>query len=149
MDLNRILTGNMKRVVAAIVAACALSACGHLPEFDFDKKQAATRGYEQKAKPRTAAKPAATSSRVALRGAQSAEAGSDISDAAPAPALARAGKLRALALDQLNRGEVEGAVANLKAARELDPSNELIQRDLERANRIRATVAATGAAQPK
>lgn len=144
MYLNRTLAVDLKRVVAAIFVACALSACGHLPDFDFDKKEAAARGHEQKVKSRTVAKPAATSSRVALRGAQGDEA-ADISEAAPAPAPARAGKLRAVALGQLNRGDVDGAVANLKAARELDPANELIQRDLDRANRIRATVSA----QPK
>lgn len=138
-DKRRSQAGALKRLAAAILTACALSACQHA--FDFDKNEAATRSEPKKH--RVTAKPAATP-RVALRGTQD-EAVAAAEPEGPAPAPARAGALRATALDQLNSGDVNGAVANLKAARELDPGNELILRDLERANRIRATVSA----QPK
>ncbi len=128
--------GALKRLAAAMLTACALAACQHAT--DLDKNQAAARTEPKKH--RVTAKPVAP--RVALRGTQGEEV-APVETADPAPA--RAGTLRATALDQLNRGEVDGAVAHRKAARDLDPANELILRDLERANRIRATVSA----QPK
>jgi Tfp pilus assembly protein PilF len=66
----------------------------------------------------------------------------------PAPAAAvasrdpaRAAQLRAQALDQLNRGAPAKAVSLLQQARELDPGNAAIQRDLSRAQRIQASLA--------
>jgi hypothetical protein len=124
------------RLCAALVAACALSACQHLPSFDSpESKATATQPTKKQTAPRKKAAPQAT----ALRGAQGETVAQSASGQRDAT---RAGALRATALDQLNRGEVDGAVTNLKAARELDPANELIQRDLERALRIRATVSA-------
>jgi hypothetical protein len=125
-----------KHLCAALVAACALSACQHLPSFDDPEPTVTQPAPKKQTAPR---KKAAPPQAAALRGAQGetvAQSASGQRDAA------RAGALRATALDQLNRGEVDGAVTNLKAARELDPANELIQRDLERALRIRATVSA-------
>ncbi len=54
----------------------------------------------------------------------------------------RAGKLRAQGLDQLNRGAPGRAVALLTQAAQLDPANPAIQRDLARAQRIQASLAA-------
>jgi Flp pilus assembly protein TadD len=57
----------------------------------------------------------------------------------PAPAAAnpaRASQLRAQGLEQLNRGAVDRAIALLQQASQLDPSNALIKRDLDRAVRI-------------
>lgn len=128
----------------AVIAACALSACQHLPSFDTPAaKTTATQPTPKKqTAPRKKAAPATAPANVALRGPQADAAQTEaVQQRTPAQAAA----LRATALDQLNRGEVDGAVTNLKAARELDPSNELIQRDLDRALRIRATVSA----QPK
>lgn len=53
---------------------------------------------------------------------------------------ARAAKLRASGLEQLNRGAVDRAVTLLQQASRLDPTNELIQHDLERAVRISEVV---------
>jgi len=52
----------------------------------------------------------------------------------------RAARLRAQALEQMNRGAIDDAVGNLKLASELDPTNTLIRRDLDRALRIQTTV---------
>jgi hypothetical protein len=49
---------------------------------------------------------------------------------------ARAAQLRAQGLEDLNRGAVDRAIAALQQAKSLDPGNALIQRDLERAQRI-------------
>jgi hypothetical protein len=57
----------------------------------------------------------------------------------PAPAAAnpaRASQLRAQGLEQLNRGAVDRAITLLQQASQLDPSNALIKRDLDRAVRI-------------
>jgi hypothetical protein len=53
---------------------------------------------------------------------------------------ARAAQLRSQALDQLNRGAPARAVALLQQAAALDPGNATIQRDLSRAQRIRASL---------
>ena len=60
----------------------------------------------------------------------------------PAPAVdpARAAKLRAQGLEQLNRGRVDRATALLAQAHALDPDNPLIRRDLDRAERISRAV---------
>jgi len=59
----------------------------------------------------------------------------------PTPAdPARASQLRAQGLEQLNRGAVDRAIALLQQASQLDPSNALIKRDLDRAVRIGAAV---------
>jgi len=63
----------------------------------------------------------------------------------PAPAATtanpmRAAQLRAQGLEQLNRGAVDRALALLQQANQLDPSNALIKRDLDRATRIGAAV---------
>jgi hypothetical protein len=126
-----------KHVCAAFIAACALSACQHLPSFDDPEPKAATQPTPKK---QTAPRKKAAPQAVGLRGPQGETAAQ--SEAVQQRGPAHAAALRATALDQLNSGEVDGAVTNLKAARELDPANELIQRDLERALRIRATVSA-------
>ncbi|HEY3697002.1 LysM domain-containing protein [Phenylobacterium sp.] len=63
--------------------------------------------------------------------------------AATAPRLrdpTRASKLRGAALAHMNGGKIDRAVALLRQARELDPDNALIRRDLDRATRIQTTV---------
>lgn len=62
--------------------------------------------------------------------------------AAPATNTRRAAQLRAAGLAALNKGQVGQAVGLLSQARAVDPSNVLIQRDLERAQRIQETVRA-------
>jgi LysM repeat protein len=63
---------------------------------------------------------------------------------APAPAAnpAAARQARAAGLTALNQGNVTRAVALLRRANALDPGNALIQRDLQRAERIANTVRA-------
>jgi len=56
------------------------------------------------------------------------------------PAKARA--LRVQGLEQLNRGAIDKAVDLLRQALRFDPDNPLIQRDLDRANRIGQAVRA-------
>jgi hypothetical protein len=58
---------------------------------------------------------------------------------------ARAARLRAQGLEELNRGAVDRAVALLQQASQLDPASPAIQRDLGRAIRIQKTVRANGA----
>ena len=62
--------------------------------------------------------------------------------AAPAPPRnpARAAQLRGQALEQMNRGGIHQAVGLLQQALALDPGNPAIQKDLERAQRIKASV---------
>jgi len=63
--------------------------------------------------------------------------------AAPATATAgKAAKLRDQALDDINRGALDGAVVKLRQAAEADPDNSQIRRDLDRALSIQATVGA-------
>ncbi|MDZ4866791.1 MAG: hypothetical protein SGI91_05670 [Alphaproteobacteria bacterium] len=134
----------VRHLCAALVAACVLSACQHLPSFDSPaSKTTATQPAPKKQTRKKAAPAAATApATAALRGQQPDAAQTEaVQQRGPAHAAA----LRATALDQLNTGAVDGAVTNLKAARELDPANTLIQRDLDRAMRIQATVSA----QPK
>ncbi|HKT75132.1 MAG TPA: LysM domain-containing protein, partial [Sphingobium sp.] len=59
---------------------------------------------------------------------------------APAADPARAARLRAAGLAALNQGQVARAVVLLHQAATLAPADPLIRRDLERAQRIRATV---------
>jgi len=66
---------------------------------------------------------------------------------APAPAKpaanpAAAQRARAAGLAALNRGAVGEAVAQLRRAKALDPDNPVVARDLQRAERIAATVRA-------
>jgi hypothetical protein len=60
----------------------------------------------------------------------------------PQPVLdhAKAAKLRAQGLEELDRGRINRAVALLQTASQLDPGNRLIQRDLDRALRISRAV---------
>jgi hypothetical protein len=58
----------------------------------------------------------------------------------PATDPRRANQLRAAALEQMNRGAIDRAVALFQKANRLDPSNPLIQRDLDRAVRISRAV---------
>ncbi|SFR96513.1 LysM peptidoglycan-binding domain-containing protein [Sphingomonas jatrophae] len=53
---------------------------------------------------------------------------------------ARATRLRAAALEQLNRGQVNRAVSLLRQADQASPGNPLVRRDLERAERIQRTL---------
>jgi Flp pilus assembly protein TadD len=55
---------------------------------------------------------------------------------------ARAAKLRAAGLEQLNRGAIDHAVSLLQEANRLDPSDLRIQKDLARAIRISKIVKA-------
>jgi hypothetical protein len=57
-------------------------------------------------------------------------------EGSPAVDKAKAARLRAAGLEQLNRGAINRAVALLQAAHQADPGSELIRRDLERALRI-------------
>jgi Flp pilus assembly protein TadD len=77
---------------------------------------------------------------AALRGSQGESA--PVKQEARVADPAAAGALRATALEQLNRGAVDEAVANLKRAVELDPTNNLIKQDLARATRIQSAVQA-------
>ena len=61
-------------------------------------------------------------------------------DAARGAAPVRAAQLRAKGLEELNRGKVARAVQLLAEASRLDPSNAVIRRDLERAQRIERAV---------
>ncbi|MDD3836747.1 MAG: LysM peptidoglycan-binding domain-containing protein [Phenylobacterium sp.] len=60
---------------------------------------------------------------------------------APAKDPARAAKLRAAGLDELNRGAPAKALSLLQQALAADPGNAAIERDLARAKRIHASVA--------
>jgi hypothetical protein len=53
---------------------------------------------------------------------------------------ARAGRLRAAGLEQLNRGDVNRAIGLLRQAQQAAPGNDLIARDLSRATRIQRAV---------
>lgn len=53
---------------------------------------------------------------------------------------ARANRLRLRALQQLNVGQVDSAVALLRQAQQLDAGNAAIQRDLDRALRLQASL---------
>lgn len=63
---------------------------------------------------------------------------------APAPEPGRAAKLRAAALEQLNRGAIDRAIGLLRQADQLAPGNPLVQRDLDRALRIQRAVQSRG-----
>ena len=56
----------------------------------------------------------------------------------------RAAKLRAAALEQLNRGSVDRAILLLREADRMAPGNPLVQRDLDRALRIQRAVQSRG-----
>ena len=60
----------------------------------------------------------------------------------PATDPARARTLRGQALRDMNSGAIDAAIALLRQALQLDPANGLIQKDLDRALRIQATVRA-------
>lgn len=60
----------------------------------------------------------------------------------PVRAKARARELRSQALQNMNRGAIDAAVALLRQALQLDPENFLIQNDMARALRIQATLRA-------
>ncbi|MDB5688504.1 MAG: hypothetical protein JWL91_380 [Sphingomonas bacterium] len=53
---------------------------------------------------------------------------------------ARAARLRAAGLEQLNRGDVNRAIASLRQAQQAAPGNDLIARDISRATRIQRAV---------
>lgn len=59
---------------------------------------------------------------------------------APTRNPARAAQYRAQALEQMNRGGIHQAATLLRQAQSLDPGNPAIQKDLERAQRIQASV---------
>jgi hypothetical protein len=60
--------------------------------------------------------------------------------ASPVADAAGARKLRAAALENMNRGQINRAVGLLQRATQLDPGSLLIKRDLARAQRIQAAV---------
>lgn len=62
--------------------------------------------------------------------------------AKPAASPAAAQRARAAGLAALNRGAINDALVQLRRARALDPTNPVIARDLQRAERIAATVRA-------
>jgi len=72
--------------------------------------------------------------------AQPIETRAVVSPPAPATNPKRATQLRAAALEQLNRGEIDRAVALFQEASRLDPANSLIRHDLDRALRISRAV---------
>jgi thioredoxin-like negative regulator of GroEL len=104
-------------------------------------KQARPRKPVVRTAPRVAA---ATPAPASLRGTQPEEqAALAVAPVAARSAdPARANALRATALEQMNQGAIDDAVANLKRAVELDPSSAAIKRDLARALRIQSTVQA-------
>jgi hypothetical protein len=56
----------------------------------------------------------------------------------------RANQLRLQALQRLNTGQVDSAVALLRQAQSLDAGNPAIQRDLDRAVRLQASLRSSG-----
>jgi hypothetical protein len=62
------------------------------------------------------------------------------------PNAARADQLRLQALRQMNSGQIDGAVALLRQAHALDAGNPAVQRDLDRAVRLQASLRANGGA---
>lgn len=60
---------------------------------------------------------------------------------------AEAEALRVAALDQMSRGAVGPAVTSLTKAAKLDPTNEKIRSDLDRAIRVRNTAASKSGSQ--
>jgi hypothetical protein len=62
------------------------------------------------------------------------------------PNAARADQLRLQALQHLNGGQVDRAVALLRQAQALDAANSAIQRDLDRAERLQASLRTNGGA---
>lgn len=60
--------------------------------------------------------------------------------ASPARDPARANRLRGMALEDMNRGAIDRAVARLRLAQQLDPDNAAVKRELDRAVRIHAAV---------
>jgi hypothetical protein len=57
---------------------------------------------------------------------------------------ARANQLRLQALQQMNVGQIDRAVALLRQAQSLDADNPVIQRDLDRATRLQASLRTSG-----
>jgi hypothetical protein len=77
----------------------------------------------------------------------STAASSSVAASAPrGPNAVRADQLRLQALQQMNGGEIERAVALLRQAQTLDAGNLAIQRDLARAERLQASLRANGGA---
>ena len=60
--------------------------------------------------------------------------------ATPKAAAAKANDMRLQALQLLNKGEVDGAIALLKQAVALDANDPAIRKDLERAERIQGSL---------
>jgi hypothetical protein len=122
--------------LAVAVLTLVAAGCDHLKMFE-DTPQTVTHAPARK--PGTVHGQQTTT----LRGTSSGE-----ESAAPVAAVgppldpARATQLRAQALEQMNRGAINDAVANLQQATTLDPGNALIRRDLDRALRIQSTVQA-------
>jgi hypothetical protein len=117
----------------AIALTFVTAGCNHLSLFE-DKPQATA--HAPVTQPHRASKKQQT---AALRGS-AASPDATPNAAAPTQNPVRAAELRAAALEQMNRGAIDEAVVNLTEASALDPSNVLIQRDLDRAKRIQSTV---------
>jgi Flp pilus assembly protein TadD len=141
--MNRVQFYRSSAVLALILslAACASAPGGprgpRAAPVLGKPKPAPTRGYGEMApipNPRGDEAPAARPSRPAAPRATPPR------PAAPAANPVRASQLRAQGLEQLNRGAVDRAIALLQQASQLDPSNALIKRDLDRAVRIGAAV---------
>ncbi len=141
--MNRVL---LYRSSAALVLSLCLAACASAPvaprvsaPVAASPAPAPTRGFGEMTpipNPQgadAAPRPAAPQRRTAPRAAAPRPA-------APVGNPVRASQLRAQGLEQLNRGGVDRAIALLQQANQLDPSNALIKRDLERAARIGAAV---------
>jgi hypothetical protein len=138
------------RFSARLAVAASLlfvGACDHLKMFEDGSQQSTARAPVRKpvtARRSQTAGPqgaAAQSQTAALRGTTSGEESpAQTEPASPGIDAAKASKLRAQALEQMNRGAIDEAVVNLRKAAMLDPSNTLIKRDLDRAIRIQTTV---------
>ncbi len=135
---------------SAVLALClSLAACASAPKAPRASAPVAakpalapTRGYgEMKPIPNPQGEDAAPRpAPPPQRQAAPARAAPPRPAAAPAGNPARASQLRAQGLEQLNRGAVDRAIVLLQQASQLDPSNALIKRDLDRAVRIGAAV---------
>lgn len=90
-------------------------------------------------------RPARTTHTTSHRAAAKAAEGAGVAVKAPPrpqPVAdhARAARLRAQGLEELDRGRINRAVGLLQAAEQLDPANPLIHHDLDRALRISKAV---------
>jgi Flp pilus assembly protein TadD len=128
--------------IGAAALAFATGGCNHLALFEDKPQTTAHAPVTQPRKPIARHGQDKQPDKQQIAGLHSGEAGEDAAPVSTATngGPKRASQLRAQALEQMNRGSIDEAVANLKQAAMLDPSNTLIRRDLDRAMRIQSTV---------